>query len=276
MPPCRERPPEAGCRNAQTHRPIPETADGSRQAGSAGTDGHPLQQGCSQKEKQAPRTGTQGKDSNVVEHMQGIVNEMVENRDIQIRKQCLRFIDPRRDENPQDAWMVLRGASARNAYIGYVPVSNAEYATFKAGFVYDKGQENYPVVNITIDDAEAYCDWLTEKDPQHSYRLPTEEEWVLAAGHMRKDVSMNSGRAESGLTAVDTYSQGKGAWGGIDFWGNCWEWTLSTNANGLYIVKDGSWDSKHDDCRSEKADDVRKGSQSYANVGFRVVRVDSH
>ena len=211
----------------------------------------------------------------IVEHMQGIVDEMVQNRDARIQQQFLRFIDPRKDENPNDAWMVLRGASAPNAYIAYAPVTNAEYAAFKAGFTYDKGKDNYPVVNIMIADAEAYCDWLTEQDRKHIYRLPSEEEWILGAGHMPKDVAMNSGRVESGLTPVDAYSQSTGACGGIDFWGNCWEWTSSTNANGRYIVKGGAWDSKRDDCRSEKSDDVRTSTQGYANVGFRVARVDS-
>ena len=142
--------------------------------------------------------------------------------------------------------MVLRGASAQNAYIGYVPVTNAEYAEFNAEFVYDKGKDNYPAVGISIKDAEAYCDWLTAKAPKHTYRLPSEEEWILAAGHMPKDVAMNSGHIERGLTAVDAY------------------------------VKGGSWDSKRDDCRSEKSDDVRNGVQGYANVGFRVVRVNDH
>ena len=210
----------------------------------------------------------------IVEHMQGIVDEMVQNRDVRIQQQFLRFIDPRRDENPDDAWMVLRGASAPNAYIGYAPITNTEYAMFKSGFTYDKGKENYPVVNITIDEAEAYCDWLTAQDRKHIYRLPSEEEWILGAGHMPKDVAMNANRVESGLTAVDTYSQSTGACGGIDFWGNCWEWTSSTDANGQYIVKGGSWDSKRDDCRSEKSDDVRNGTRGYANVGFRVVRTD--
>ena len=210
----------------------------------------------------------------IVEHMQGIVNEMVENRDIRIQQQFVRFIDPRRDENPDDTWMVLRGASSQNAYIGYAPVTNAEYAEFNAEFVYDKGKDNYPAVGISIKDAEAYCDWLTAKDPKHTYRLPSEEEWVLAAGHMPKDVAMNSGHIERGLTAVDAYVQSKGACGGIDFWGNCWEWTSSTDKDGLYIIKGGSWDSKRDDCRSEKSDDVRNGVQGYANVGFRVVRTD--
>lgn len=216
----------------------------------------------------------EAKTYSIVEHMQGIVNEMVQNRDIRIQQQFLRFIDPRRDEDPNDGWMVLRGASAPNAYIGYTPVTNAEYAMFKSGFTYDKGKENYPVVNITIDEAEAYCDWLTEQDRKHVYRLPSEEEWILGAGHMPKDVAMNANRVKSGLTAVEAYSQSTGACGGIDFWGNCWEWTSSTDANGRYIVKGGAWDSKRDDCRSEKSDDVRIGTQGYANIGFRVVRTD--
>ena len=211
----------------------------------------------------------------IVEHMQGIVNEMVENRDVRIQQQFLRFIDPRRDENPEDGWMVLRGASAPNAYIGYAPVTNAEYAAFNTAFVYDSGKDDYPVVGVSVKDAEAYCNWLSTKDTKHAYRLPSEEEWVLAAGHMPKDVSMNSGHAERGLTAVDAYAQSKGACGGIDFWGNCWEWTSSTNADGLHIIKGGSWDSDRDDCHSEKSDDVRNGTHGYANVGFRVVRIDS-
>ena len=210
----------------------------------------------------------------VVEEMQEIVDEMVENRDVRLEQQFLRLIDPRNDDNPNDAWKVLRGASAPNAYIGYAQVTNAEYAAFKEDFTNNEGQDNYPVVYITIAEATAYCDWLIAKDNLHNYRLPTDEEWVLGAGHMPKDVTMNAGRVETGLTAVDAYSQTTGACGGIDFWGNCWEWTSSTDANGQYIIKGGSWDYERDDCRSEKSDVVRIGTQGYTNVGFRVVRTD--
>ena len=215
------------------------------------------------------------KTPDLVEEMQEIVDEMVENRDIRLEQQFLRLIDPRIDDDPDDAWMVLRGASASDAYIGYAPVTNAEYAAFNSDFSYADGTENYPVVNVSVIDAMAYCDWLAVQDNMHSYRLPTDEEWILAAGHMPKDVSMNSDYVESGLTAVDAYNQTTGACGGIDFWGNCWEWTSSTDADGLYVVKGGSWDSSRDDCRSEKSDVVRDGSLGYANVGFRVVRTDS-
>lgn len=211
----------------------------------------------------------------IVEHMQGIVDEMVENRETRIQQQFLRFIDPRRDDNPKDAWMVLRGASDTTAYIGYAPVTNAEYAAFKPSFTYKSGQDNYPVVNISLQDAQSYCQWLTAQDSKHIYRLPSEEEWILGAGHMPKDVAMNANHVESGLTAVDAYKQSTGACGGIDFWGNCWEWTTSTDVDGQYLVKGGSWDAKRDDCRSEKSDDVRSGNKSYANVGFRVVRTDT-
>lgn len=216
----------------------------------------------------------EAKTPDLVEEMQGIVDEMVENRDIRLEQQFLRLINPRNDDNPKDAWMVLRGASAPNAYIGYAPVTNAEYAVFKGDFVYNAGKDNYPVVNVTIAEATAYCNWLTAQDNAHIYRLPTDEEWVLGAGHMPKDVTMNSGHVERGLTAVDAYSQTTGACGGIDFWGNSWEWTSSTDASGSYIIKGGSWDSERDDCRSEKSDVVRMGTQGYANVGFRVVRTD--
>ena len=211
----------------------------------------------------------------IVEEMQGIVDEMVENRDIRIQQQFLRFIDPRRDDDPNDNWTILRGAAAPNAHISHAPVTNAEYAAFDKNFSYKTGTDDYPVTNITIAEATAYCDWLTSQDNAHAYRLPTDEEWVLAAGHMPKDVAMNAGHVEAGLTAVDAYSQTTGACGGIDFWGNCWEWTLSTDTDGLHIVKGGSWDSDRDDCRSEKSDVVRDGSQGYANVGFRVVRIDN-
>lgn len=216
----------------------------------------------------------EAKTPDLVQEMQDIVDEMVENRDIRLEQQFLRLIDPRTDDNPNDAWLVLRGAPTDNAYIGYAPVTNAEYAAFNPDFVYAQGQANYPVVNVSIADAIAYCDWLSSKDNVHCYRLPSDEEWIFAAGHMPKDVAMNSGHVEKGLTAVDAYSQTTGACGGIDFWGNSWEWTSTTDANGLYVIKGGSWDADRDDCRSEKSDVVRDGSKTYDNVGFRVVRID--
>ena len=213
-------------------------------------------------------------DQYLIDEMQAIVDEMVENREIRLEQQFLRLIDQREDDNPNDEWLVLRGVPDQNAYIGYAPVTNAEYAAFNPNFNYSAGQSRYPVVNITYNEAVAYCNWLGNSDATHSYRLPAENEWIMAAGHMPKDVVINSNHVESGLTSVDSYAQTKGACGGIDFWGNCWEWTATQNASNYHIVKGGSWDSTRDECRTEYSDAVRNPASGYPNVGFRVVRVD--
>ena len=214
------------------------------------------------------------KHQSLVDEMQAIVDEMVANREIRLEQQFLRLIDPRDDDDPTDQWCVLRGAEGNNPYIGYAPVTNEEWKLFQTDFTYQTGQERYPVCNITYDEATAYCQWLSDNDPKHIYRLPTEEDWILGAGHMPKDVRMNSDHVETGLTSVDAYNQTTGACGGIDFWDNCWEWTSTQTATGQYIVKGGAWDTSRDSCRSEYSDDSRDGSQGYANVGIRVVKVD--
>ena len=210
----------------------------------------------------------------LIDEMQGIVDEMVQNREERLWQRFLSLIDSRTDDDTTDEWLVLKGAWQENAYIGYTPVTNAQYKAFKPDFTYAEGHDRYPVVNITYQEAMVYCEWLGTKDSKHAYRLPTEYEWILAAGHMPKDVAMNSNHVENGLTAVDAYASSVGNCGGIDFWGNCWEWTSTQTADGNYLVKGGAWDTSRDECRSEYSDTAYDGSKGYANVGFRVVRID--
>ena len=213
-------------------------------------------------------------DQYLIDEMQAIVDEMIQNREERLEQQFLRLVDDRTDDNPNDEWMLLRGCPDENAYIGYAPVTNEEYAVFQSGYTYPSDQGRHPVVNITYAEAVAYCNWLAANDPSHGYRLPSEWEWIMAAGHMPKDVVINANHMENGVTAVDAYAQTTGACGGIDFWGNCWEWTSTQPSVGYYVVKGGSWDSSRDECRTEYSDAVRNGAQGYTNVGVRVVRVD--
>lgn len=138
----------------------------------------------------------EAKTPDLVAEMQAIVDEMVDNRDTRLEQQFWRLVDPRVDDNPSDQWLVLRGSSAKNAYIAYAPVTNKEYAAYNPTFTYPQGQDNYPAVNVSYDESVAYCNWMSTMDAQHAYRLPTEEEWILAAGHMPKDVKMNSDHVE--------------------------------------------------------------------------------
>ena len=75
--------------------------------------------------------------------------------------------------------------------IGKYPVTNREYQVFIQesghpappgwnGSEYPENTASHPVVNVSWDDAVAYCTWLSEKTGK-KYRLPTEAEWEKAA-----------------------------------------------------------------------------------------------
>ncbi len=58
-----------------------------------------------------------------------------------------------------------------------------QYASIANSYNSDKAYSNYPVLNISFEAAQLYCNWLTENDKSknYKYRLPTKEEWVYAA-----------------------------------------------------------------------------------------------
>ena len=210
-----------------------------------------------------------------VDEMQVIVDEMLRDREQRIDASMARFTDSRfrpglRDKT--DAYLPVLGAKGSNVSIGRTPVTESEWAKFSGKEVtHDKAR--FPVTNISVKDAERYCVWLTKNDPEHAYRLPTESEWELAAGHMPKDADFNCGEGDT-ITRVDAFANTKGACGGIDFWGNCWELTATKRGENGYAVKGGAFDSKRTECRTEARSESRKASTGYPNVTFRVIRED--
>ena len=65
--------------------------------------------------------------------------------------------------------------------------------------------DSHPVVHVTFEDAEIFCNWLTEKErksgkigPADKYRLPTDHEWSCAVGIGEKEKDTESPKAKNG------------------------------------------------------------------------------
>ena len=240
------------------------------------------------KEETAGKPGGEEK----VAEMEEIVQEMYQTYWNRINSSMLRFTDSRllkwkiADAYKYD-YIPVMGAG-QSVYVKRTPVTNAEYAQFVAetGYTapsnwtdgsYPDGEDALPVNFVSAEDAQAYCDWLTQKDGVNTYRLPNESEWELAAGHMPKDADFNCG-INDGRTPVEQYADvTRGAHGAVDFWGNVWEWTstVRSDADGVTAlgVKGGAWNSARTDCRTEHRKEGRDAASGYEDVGFRVLQI---
>lgn len=137
--------------------------------------------------------------------------------------------------------------------IGKYPVTNREYQFFVReggpaptdwdGDQYPPEKGDHPVVNVSWNDAQAYCQWLSQKIGKH-YRLPTEAEWEKAArwrppAFGREGMPLiypwgnefNLNRCNTvesnigGTSPVGQFSpQGDSPYGCADMAGNVWEW----------------------------------------------------
>ena len=225
----------------------------------------------------------------VVAEMDEIVQDMYLTYWEHINASMLRFTDRRLlrwriADAPGYDYIPVMGAG-ETIFIKRTPVTNAEYAQFLAatghpapenwtGGSYPAGEGDFPVNFVSYADAEVYCEWLTAKDGTNSYRLPSESEWELAAGHMPKDADFNC-QITNGRVPVTTYEGvTRGAHGAIDFWGNVWEWTSTGNGSSLR-VKGGSFRSQRTECRTEYRKESRDATLGYDDVGFRVIQVQN-
>ncbi len=202
---------------------------------------------------------------------------------------------------------------ARRFGLGRYPVTFEEYDAFLADTAgtrargddeatdsgWDRGRR--PAINVSWQDAQAYCDWLNQKTGlrgESGYRLPSEAEWEYAcrAGTQtrrwwsdRWEPKMANGEEnfEGGRTSpVGTFAAN--AWGLHDMIGNVWEWCADAYAENIAdlpvggapnqakqdsfrVLRGGSWVNGPQYLRSASRCRVQPDVRDDV-VGFRVAR----
>jgi formylglycine-generating enzyme required for sulfatase activity len=159
-------------------------------------------------------------------------------------------------------------------------------------------KDDHPIVNISWDDAIAYCKWLSVIDKK-SYRLPTEAEWEFAArgGVKGKGYAYSGAKVPDSISWFSSRSNGTmpvalklpNELGLYDMTGNVWEWCsdwydvgyymlkVKDNPTGpsralgskFYTLRGGAWDIGARNSRNTYRNPLSPTSRNH-NKGFRV------
>lgn len=131
--------------------------------------------------------------------------------------------------------------------ISETEVTNEEYSEFVGATGYrppnhwqgrqvPPGMERFPVVNVSVDDAVAFCSWKS-KETGMEVRLPSYAEWErAAAGSNRFKYPWGNEWNEAAISSeknrrpfpVKSFELNRSPFGAFDMVGNVWEWTADT------------------------------------------------
>ncbi|WP_020587907.1 SUMF1/EgtB/PvdO family nonheme iron enzyme [Desulfobacter curvatus] len=207
--------------------------------------------------------------------------------------------EARDNEFPQHTVVLSEFAMAR------YPVTVAQYKVFaeetKRNLDDDwkryNRYDNHPVVEVSWDDAKAYCEWIAEKlDIAGCITLPTEAQWEKAAkGRDGKiypwaDVfdpnKANCRETGIGITSpVGCFPKGRRPYEIMEMSGNVYEWCLDDKreyneetvedpiGHGAFrVLRGGSWIFSAEFCRSANRFWIPPDFR-YDYIGFRLVRL---
>ena len=139
----------------------------------------------------------------------------------------------------------------------------------------DKARANEPITGITLQQAQEYAAWLSERTGK-SYRIPTKAEWEYAANadgkQPKKDFNCRVSVGDKlikGTGVVSVKSGKSNGWGLKNYVGNVQEWVLdgeTTEAEGgAYTDPHSKCDISLERAHNGAADDI---------TGFRLIRDD--
>jgi formylglycine-generating enzyme required for sulfatase activity len=158
--------------------------------------------------------------------------------------------------------------------------------------------DEHPVVNVSSNDAQAFCTWLSQKERKR-YRLPTEAEWEYCCRAGQAGTRYYFGSKDSDLVLHAWYKANSKAsthlvgqlkansWGLYDMHGNAWQWCQDSygidyyrssprqnptgpDSGGTRVLRGGAWDCEPVHCGAAFRRPNDAGLRSY-NFGFRVV-----
>ncbi len=164
-------------------------------------------------------------------------------------------------------------------YMGTYDVTQAQYQAVNGTNPSQFNGKDNPVENVSWDDAQAFCEKLTERTKQ-TVRLPSEVEWEYSC-RAGTTTAYNSGDTESDLGRVAWYNGNSkntthpvgqkeaNAFGLYDMHGNVWQWCQDSICD-MSHVRGGSWINLSISCRSATRSLRDQNYRGYF-IGFRVV-----
>jgi formylglycine-generating enzyme required for sulfatase activity len=160
------------------------------------------------------------------------------------------------------------GGGVDSFWLSQTPITNAQYAAVISEHRFTAGEEDFPVVNVSWNDAWEFCDKAAQLLGV-SVRLPNELEWCWAAGKEPDKLERYAVFNRKDIVQVATKIPNE--YGLYDMRGLVWEW-LDANDQGsqFKILRGGSWSNGNVFPRAV-ARNFGAVSDRSNNVGFRVV-----
>lgn len=139
----------------------------------------------------------------------------------------------------------------------------------------DKDRKNEPMTGITLQQAQGYATWLSERTGK-TYRIPTKSEWEYAANaggkQPKKDFNCRVSVGEKlikGTGIVSVKSGKSNGWGLKNYIGNVQEWVIDGDTT---TARGGAFTDAHSKCDISLERNHDGGADEA--TGFRLIRED--